>query len=304
MIGRILSTFFSPRSVPILSVSEISSYDDYIHYCREYGQTSSANLSFESSLIPNACTNFTHHGYCYVCGLNVNFLVDFQYSYNIDGVLVPNWRERLVCPICGLNNRMRAVVHIFNQECHPKEMSRIYITEQTTPLFKFFKRSFPFLIGSEYLRDSVNHGSSDKKGIRNEDLTQLSFGNKQFDYVLSFDVFEHIPDYKIALAECSRCLKPGGILFFSIPFVRNSKKNVVRASVTQEGKVIHLLPPEYHGNPIDPDGSLCFYHFGWELLDDLKTVGFKDSKALLFWSKEFGYLGGEQLVFAATAASL
>jgi SAM-dependent methyltransferase len=113
-------------------------------------------------------------------------------------------------------------------------------------------------------------------------------------------VFEHIPNYKKALAECCRCLKPGGMLLFSVPFVKTSAKNIVRAQVSNTGEVIHLLPPEYHGDPLRSEGCLSFYHFGWEILDELNTMRFKDVKALLYWSQELGYLGGEQVIFMAT----
>ena len=73
----------------------------------------------------------------------------------------------------------------------------------------------------------------------------------------------------------------------------------MRAYLCQAGGLVHLLPPEYHGDPINPEGCLCFYHFGWDILDDLREVGFSDAKALLYWSKEFGYLGGEQLILVA-----
>jgi len=117
---------------------------------------------------------------------------------------------------------------------------------------------------------------------------------------LSFDVLEHIPNYKKALSECYRCLKPGGTLYFSIPFVKASEHNIVRANLSETGEIINLLPPEYHGNPLNSDGILCFYHFGWEILNDLKNAGFNDAKALLYWSEKFGYLGGEQFIFMAT----
>ena len=290
----------SERNAPVLSISEVLSYADYNHHVHENQETNLVNWSFEKGLIPDNCTEFTFNGYCYICRTYVDFFVDFEYAYKLDGVLTPNWRERLVCLACHLNNRMRAAVHIFNRVCQPKHRSSIYITEQTTALYKFFKHSFPNVCGSEYLGDSVDYGTCNSKGICNEDLTQLSFDNDEFDYILSFDVFEHIPNYKKALAECCRCLKPGGMLFFSVPFVKTAEKNIVRAYESATGEVIHVLPPEYHGDPLRSEGCLCFYHFGWEILDELNTMRFKDVKALLYWSPELGYLGGEQVMFVVT----
>ncbi|MCP5242770.1 MAG: methyltransferase domain-containing protein [Burkholderiales bacterium] len=282
-----------------LNITKISSYEEYMQYTSHHRQTHMANLAFEKSLIPDTYTKFTYNGYCNVCQVFVDFTVDFNYAYKVDNALVPNWRESLVCPVCHLNNRMRSVVHVFDLECHPNTDSTIYITEQTTALYKLFKQSFSNTYGSEYLGDSVSHGNSNKNGIRNEDLTQLSFSDDQFDFILSFDVLEHIPNYEKALAECYRCLKTGGMFLFSVPFVQTSEKNIVRARLSQTGEIVHLLPPEYHADPINSDGCLCFYHFGWEILENLKAVGFKNSQALLYWSNEFGYLGGEQLLLFA-----
>jgi hypothetical protein len=93
------------------------------------------------------------------------------------------------------------------------------------------------------------------------------------------------------------------MLLFSAPFVATSEKNIVRAYVSNTGEVIHLLSPEYHGDLFRSEGCLCFHHFGWEILDELKTIGFKDAKGLLYWSRELGYLGGEQVLFVATKST-
>lgn len=45
-------------------------------------------------------------GFCEICREETQFQLDFLYS---DGV-TPNFRERLVCPKCGLNNRQRYIV--------------------------------------------------------------------------------------------------------------------------------------------------------------------------------------------------
>jgi len=291
------------QNIPPLNITAISSYEEYNSYIKKNQKKYLLINSFERSLIPKKANNFLFEGYCYVCKTYVNFLVDFKNAYKVDDILVPNWRETLICPKCGLNNRMRAAIDIFCRKFSPKKNSNIFITEQTTILYKEIKKMFPGIQGSEYLGDSIALGSHNNQGIRNEDLTQLSFDNDKFDYILSFDVFEHIPNYKKALKECYRCLRPGGVLFFSVPFITTSIKNRIRAVLSEEGKIIHLLPPEYHGDPLRPEGCLCFYHFGWELLDEIRALGFEDVKALLYWSIELGYLGGEQIIFAAKKKS-
>lgn len=292
-----------PTPAPPLALTEISSYAEYQKYRQAREAVSHANWLLERSLIPQSPGSSHLDGYCFVCKRQVPFLVDFLYSSEEDGVPTPNWRERLVCPHCQLNNRMRAVVQIFAQVCSPAATASIYLTEQTTPLYRRLKHDFAALRGSEFLGASSARGAADKRGIRNEDLTQLSFADASQDYILSFDVFEHVPAYKAAFAECWRCLKPGGQLVFSVPFIRDAERNLVRATLSASGEITHLLPPEYHGDPISDAGCLCFYHFGWEMLDELLEVGFVKSCALLYWSRELGYLGGEQLLFVATKAA-
>ena len=69
-----------------------------------------------------------------------------------------------------------------------------------------------------------------------------------------------------------------------------------------DGTVEHLIePPEYHGNPVDPEnGALCYRYFGWEALEQLKSVGFSNPQLISLWSRDLGYLGGEQTLFIAT----
>ncbi len=292
---------FKKKSVeaPELQILKFSCFDDYEKKRLELEKVNKERLNFENSLIPENQEEFFYKGYCYICRKKIDFLVDFKYSCKINKLVVPNWRERLVCPICKLNNRMRATIHIFLQEFSPDKNSNIYLTEQTTPVFNWFKKNFSNVIGSEYLDQSCKPGEYNEKNIRNEDLTNLTFSNNQFDYILSFDVFEHIPDYKKALKECFRCLKKEGFLYFSVPFIKNQKKNLVRAIINNSGEVDFLLPAEYHGDPVNKDGCLCFYHFGWDILDELRKIGFSNVNALIYWSKEFGYLGGEQILFVA-----
>jgi tetratricopeptide (TPR) repeat protein len=287
-------------NAPALHISEVGSYEDYNRYAKEQREINEAHRLFENELIPAAGVEFTLNGYCYVCGAQVDFFIDYNSCCERDGIRTPNWRERLVCPRCQLNNRMRATANIFDQICRPNPSSSIYMTEQTTLLYQWFEQKYSHVCGSEYLGSSLDLGTYNDNGTRNEDLTALSFDNDSFDFIASFDVLEHIPDYRKALSECRRCLKPDGKLLFSVPFAPLSPKNIVRASVSETGEVINLLPPEIHGDPLSSDGCLCFYHFGWEILGDLKAMGFKDAKALFYWSGELGYLGGEQNIFVAT----
>src|SRR5207253_7983377 len=122
--------------------------------------------------------------------------------------------------------------------------------EQTTPLYRWFAKNYSGTLGCEYLSGGTDVGVRRAGGVRNEDLTALTFADRSFDLVVTFDVFEHIPDVMTAFRECRRVLAPGGRLFFSVPFGLNSRRNVIRAVQGQDGSIEHLLPPEYHADPL------------------------------------------------------
>jgi SAM-dependent methyltransferase len=43
--------------------------------------------------------------------------------------------------------------------------------------------------------------------------------NSTFDSVVAIEVFEHVRDMKQCIKECARLLKPGGVLYFTMPFM-------------------------------------------------------------------------------------
>jgi len=149
------------------------------------------------------------------------------------------------------------------------------------------------------MQDAALMSENESKKLRHEDLTQLSFASDSFDAILSFDVLEHIPDYRSAFAECARTLKPAGKMLFSVPFDPDSARNHIRARLRKDGTIEHLLPPEYHDDPRNPEGCLCFQRFGWEMLDEMKQAGFSSVSALSYYSLEYGYLGDKQIQFLA-----
>ncbi|MEM2294041.1 MAG: class I SAM-dependent methyltransferase [Thermofilaceae archaeon] len=50
-------------------------------------------------------------------------------------------------------------------------------------------------------------------------ITHLPFRSSSVNYILCFNVLEHVFDYALALAEIWRVLKPNGILYGRVPFL-------------------------------------------------------------------------------------
>lgn len=235
--------------------------------------------------------------FCLCCNETTPMLVDLESSWEDgDGSRVPNWRERLVCGHCGMNNRQRLVAKLVQQAARGRTAPRIYLMEQVTPIFQWVLRLPDADVqGSEYLGYQYRGGEM-VGGVRHEDVMALSYGDASFDMIVSNDVLEHIPDPVAAFRECFRVLRPGGVVLATFPFHTDKKGTLVRAKL-EGGALEHLHPPQYHGNPVSADGSLVFHDFGWDLLDAMRQAGFSDAACEVYMDDALGHLGAGLLVF-------
>lgn len=87
---------------------------------------------------------------------------------------------------------------------------------------------------------------------------ELPFADNSFDKVICSEVLEHIPDYRGALAEIQRVLKPGGLFCASVP--RRWPE-----------KICWALSDAYHQVP---GGHIRIFRAG-ELRGDIEGLGFK-----------------------------
>jgi SAM-dependent methyltransferase len=79
-----------------------------------------------------------------------------------------------------------------------------------------------FRQASEYIGVDVEvsgHQHHDSNVDVYYDGKRLPFADHSFDAVVSFEVFEHVFNLSDILAEIRRVIKPGGKLFFTIPFI-------------------------------------------------------------------------------------
>ena len=117
-------------------------------------------------------------------------------------------------------------------------------------------------------------GTTHPHGFRCEDLESLSFGDESFDLVITQDVMEHVLNPNRAFAEIARTLKSGGAHISTVPLVNKARPSQARAKRGEDGSIVYLCTPEYHGNPIDPNGSLVCMDWGYDICDFIfKTSG-------------------------------
>lgn len=239
--------------------------------------------------------------FCLCCNETTQMLVDYKHcAVQEDGTRIPNWRERLVCPGCDMNNRQRLIATLIHQFTAERSAApAIYMMEQVTPIYEWVcSLGESSVAGSEYLGPEYEGGQR-VHGIQHEDVMALSYADESFDVVVSNDVLEHIPDPAKALRECFRVLKPAGIVLATIPFEPASDTTAVRARLTETG-IEHVLPPQYHGNPLSFDGSLVFHDFGWDLLELARVIGFAPAVCEVYSAEQFGHGGPGLLVFRFT----
>lgn len=216
-------------------------------------------------------------------------------------------REGLVCTGCGLNTRLRAALSLLQAHLAarrpPGLLARlrrqrpphVYVTEQATATYVWMQQHLAIrLHGGEYEPDHQRRhaltGYLRQIGGRGRvfyrDLTALDFPDASLEAVASFDVLEHVPDYRAALREMARVLRPDGACIATFPFT-DRPETVVRARVSASGEIEHLQPPEYHGDPIS-GGILCYYHFGWDVLAAFREAGFRQARMVMPYALEQG----------------
>jgi SAM-dependent methyltransferase len=121
-----------------------------------------------------------------------------------------------------------------------------------------------------------------------QDVQQLTFPDASFDVCTSTEVFEHVADDARGFREIRRVLRAGGAFVFTVP-LGDAEATVERAE-SQGGRIVHLLPPEYHGDRIrGRDRVLAFRNYGRDIVERLRTAGF--AHARIDWRCREAFLG-------------
>lgn len=225
-------------------------------------------------------------GFCHLCGrhtdLTVNGGPDFGAGY-------PNFREGLVCQ-CGSKSRDRLLM--LGSRDRLATARQVVFFGALSGWARWARRLYgDRILFCEYFGSDASAGRNlEVEGltVQHEDMTQMSLPNDSSDLILHQDVLEHIPDYKLALKETLRVLRPGGQTIFTAPFFHALDETFVRAGFDQFGGLVHHAEPELHGDPLVPEGILAFYNFGWSLIDDMRAVGFEDVKLRMLYRPDLG----------------
>lgn len=205
----------------------------------------------------------SNQGYCVICEKNTRFI---EYS---------NWlRDHYVCQLCKSIPRQRAIINTLNTFIPNWHFNKIHESSPSGVTFDYFKKKCTDYTFSQYYKN-VKHGEI-IEGCRSENLESMTFPDNTFDIFITQDVFEHVLNPEKAFKEISRVLKHNGVHVFTLPWYTNIENTVQRAELDKNGKIKFLKEPIYHGNPIDPSGSLVTFDWGVDMI-----------KSIFEWSKMF-----------------
>ena len=191
-------------------------------------------------------------GVCPICECRTVFVKETEWL-----------RDHYRCVRCDSIPRWRAIIRVLEtvfpqwrelriHECSPGGASSDKLRAECKHYVPAY--FFPDITPGQY-----------KNGIRCENLERMTFENESFDLMVTQDVLEHVLNPDRAFREIARILKPGGAHVFTVPFYY-WKETFVRALETSEG-IKYLADLEYHGNPINSEGSLVVTEWGENLVD-------------------------------------
>ncbi len=159
-----------------------------------------------------------HFGFCPICESSTLFSKSDSWL-----------RDNYHCLRCRSIPRFRMLVHVL--ETHfPKW--RGYSIHESSPggsSSEKLRNCCSNYIASQFFPD-VQAGQI-HRGFRCENLECQTFGDAEFDMVVTQDVFEHVFDPRRAFAEVARTLKPGGChVFTSRTSIVESKQSSTNCS--------------------------------------------------------------------------
>jgi len=100
----------------------------------------------------------------------------------------------------------------------------------------------------------------------------MTLEDESVDLFVTQDVFEHINDPVAAFSEVERVLRKGGAHIFTVPIVRGPYPSERRAFYGPNG-ISHFKEPEYHGDPIDENGALVTFDYGYDIVEHIYKTG-------------------------------
>lgn len=194
---------------------------------------------------------------CPCCGLRFSHLTNggFRNSPGIyNGKRYQHTRQDIICPFCHSLPRHRILATWCEQYMDSLRGKRILYFALESGMKRWLKRNrLPVVTADLY-------NPADLK----LDMDNIDQPDNSWDVVICNHVLEHVPDFRQALRELHRILRPGGRLICSFPM------DSIYATVYEDRALVHASSPEADQERIRKFGQI----------DHLRVFG-RDSKQLL-----------------------
>jgi len=201
-------------------------------------------------------------GYCPICERDVTFCSKQEWL-----------RDHFLCSVCGSIPRERALMRVIKDYYPDYRSLRIHESSPGGRGASIKLRNECREYSSSHFFPDIDPGEHHPTyGHRCENIESMTFRSKEFDLFVTQDVMEHIYDPDKAFREIARVLKPGGAHIFTVPLINKCKPTERWAELGEDGQPVFLHKPEYHGNPIDPEGSPVTMHWGYDISQYITSV--------------------------------
>ena len=187
-------------------------------------------------------------------------------------------RDTMYCTCCASAVRQRALVYVLNLFYPNIKNLKIHESSPSIDtLTNYFMKNSDYSF-SYYFKDIPN-GEFNKDNIRCVDLNNMPFEDNEFDIFVTLDVFEHLFNPEKAIQEIYRVVKPGGCYIMTVPIENFENPTEKACDIDADGNVYHIQTKksieknvglEYHGNPIDNNGAVVTYYYGYDIIQLIK----------------------------------
>ena len=250
---------------------------EFNEYCRVAQPVLDTRYLHESSLTTRDDT-VLQLGTCAPCLRRAVFTSDTaRWERMADGRRIPQWNDALACD-CedALTNRARALLHFVQSAAGLRDWSRLLLFGPAARV----DRRLTALAGTTTRLARLLPGESSGS-------YRLDAETGSFHLAVAVDYLHRVPPLRAALAELRRVLTPGGSLVLTVPFRYRAARTMTSARLPD---VAGRLAVEYRE---------AVHEIGWDVLDLLRSVGFRHAAVHSFWSNELGYLGSFNMILHA-----
>jgi SAM-dependent methyltransferase len=218
-------------------------------------------------------------GHCPICEATRRFVAENAW-----------YRDSLFCDGCGSVPRERALALILGRAVHNWREKRIH---ESSPVPRGISlkmsQECPGYVATQYY--PAEPLGAMVGTMRNENLEATTFADGAFDIVLSLDVLEHVNDPAACFADMHRTLSPGGVCIFTAPTEKSRVESERVARYMEDGTIEYYAEPEYHGNPVNDEGALVTFRYGYELGNDIGRWAPFDVTVYRFANHTYGIIG-------------